>query len=347
MPNIDETELKRQLKEGQLAPLYLIYGDEAYLKKIYTYKLIKKLTGSTDDEYKLRRFEGESFDLELFLDELEAFPFMGGSKCLLIHDLNIMDLPAEGWERLKPALEDIPDYCRVIFWLDSVPLSKQPRSKSLLSLASKQGCAVELGRPDKAKLSKTLRDGAARRGCELSSEMASYIIFELGQDMQTLLTEMEKICAYAGGGAITKAHVDAVAVKSIDAKGYDMAKAIIKNDFQTAFKLIDQLFYLRTEPTMILAAITGSFGDIYRAKCASTAGEPMETLSQAFPAAYKGREFKLRYAVKDGARLSLQSLRESMNALYQADVRLKSSRAGDRIVIEELISKLLLIAARS
>ena len=79
-------------------------------------------------------------------------------------------------------------------------------------------------------------------------------------------------------------------------------------------------------------------------KVADAAGEPAESLGADF--AYKGREFRLRNAARDAARLSLPALRECLDVLAEADMRLKSSRMDKRTVLEQAVAALILTGKR-
>ena len=59
---------------------------------------------------------------------------------------------------------------------------------------------------------------------------------------------------------------------------------------------------------------------------------------------YKGKAFRLRYALRDCSKMSLEALRESLDLLAQADRRLKSSSADKRTVLEEVAAKLIVTA---
>ena len=59
---------------------------------------------------------------------------------------------------------------------------------------------------------------------------------------------------------------------------------------------------------------------------------------------YKSRAFRLKYAARDCSRLSLESLRESLDILAQADRRLKSYTSDKRTVLEETAAKLIVTA---
>ena len=64
---------------------------------------------------------------------------------------------------------------------------------------------------------------------------------------------------------------------------------------------------------------------------------PAESLAADF--GYRGREWRLRNAARDSARLSLSMLRQSLEILAQADGQLKSARTDKRVVLEQPLKK--------
>ena len=81
---------------------------------------------------------------------------------------------------------------------------------------------------------------------------------------------------------------------------------------------------------------------MYRAKAAAQAGVPAESLAADF--GYRGREWRLRNAARDSARLSLSMLRQSLEILAQADGQLKSARTDKRVVLEQTAARLIVLA---
>ena len=45
MPEITETEFKKQIERGTFGSLYLLHGEEKYLLKLYANRLIEKAAG--------------------------------------------------------------------------------------------------------------------------------------------------------------------------------------------------------------------------------------------------------------------------------------------------------------
>lgn len=99
---------------------------------------------------------------------------------------------------------------------------------------------------------------------------------------------------------------------------------------------------MKEEPISVLAVISNCYIDMYRVKCAKTAGQPAEDVSKYYN--YKGREFTLRNASRDCAALSINQLRSSLDVLMEADNKLKSTGADKKLVLEEALVKLLLIS---
>ena len=93
---------------------------------------------------------------------------------------------------------------------------------------------------------------------------------------------------------------------------------------------------------MILAVLSSAYVDLYRVKVALESGVAPFQLSQSFP--YKGKEFRLRNAERDVRNMSMEQLRQSLRLILEADIRLKSSRVDNRVILEELIAQLRLAA---
>ena len=104
------------------------------------------------------------------------------------------------------------------------------------------------------------------------------------------------------------------------------------------------LFYQNEEPVSILAVLSTSYLDLYRVRAAVQSGK--NSLEPAKYFDYKGKEFRLRNAERDGGRFSMEMLRESLEVLLAADLSLKSARGDRRTVMEKLIAQLLLIAEK-
>lgn len=92
----------------------------------------------------------------------------------------------------------------------------------------------------------------------------------------------------------------------------------------------------------MLAVIGGVYVDMYRVKCAKTAGFSYDDVANHYN--YKGREFALKIAARDCAKLTEKQLRLSVDAIIDTDIKLKSTAIDKKLLLEELIAKLIIIS---
>ena len=180
---------------------------------------------------------------------------------------------------------------------------------------------------------------AQKRDSSLSQRNAEYLVSCVGDDMVTLLNEIDKLSAYAERREITRADIDLMCVKTIEANAFDLTKYIISDNFDNAYETLNMLFTQRADVMMIMGAVISVFVDIYRVKVSVSAGyrdiQPAEIFSN-----YRGREFKLTKVSRQASALSVRVLRRCLDELHRADTLLKSSAVDNRIVMEELLVKL-------
>ncbi len=348
MPEITEADLRKQIEKAELDTLYVLHGEEKYLVRSYANKLIGKAAGKSFTDFNLQRFDGDAPADEIAA-AVEALPFMAERKCVAVSDLNLEARSAQEISKLNELIAGIPETTVLVIYLPSVEIDyrKSAKWKAFLKAAAKYGSSVQLKLREGAELEKLLCSMASKRGCELSRQDAARLVSMCGKGLEQLSHELDKLCAYVGGsGVITKKEIDLLTPRSLETTVFSLARALLSGGYDLAYQLLDQLFFQNEEPIMILAALSSSYLDLYRARAAVQSGGSSSGLAAVFPADYKGKEFRLRNAERDGKKLSLETLRESLDILLDTDLALKSSRTSDRILLEKMIARLLLAAER-
>ncbi len=310
--------LKKQIKTGEFVNMYVIYGDEDYSKAFYINKLIDKAVGSFKD-FNLQKFDGMHLDLNLLWEAVTNLPVMNPYKCVVIKDAAPDGLRAGDWKELQGIIKDLPHESILIFHFDAVKPNprKDARFKSLLLTAQKTGLAVEIGYPSKSDSEKFIIKRVKANGCDIDEKTADYIIETCGGDFNTLANETDKICANAGNDQIKKENIDAVAIRPMTSSIYDLAKAVVADRLDIAMNILDELFYKKEEPVIILSALSGAFCDLYRAKAAALSGTAESSLVADFN--YRGREFRIRNALRDSRNVDISYLAQCLALLLAAD----------------------------
>jgi DNA polymerase-3 subunit delta len=341
---ITEAEAKRQLEEGGLSSLYVVAGEEKHMVRKAAQKLITQAAGEAFPEFNRNELDS-GCDIDALCDACVALPFMAEHKCVAVRDFDLFGRDQRDLDKLYELMEALPETTTLVLWFPTLsPGGRQaPRWNSFLKKAEKCGSVLLLGRRSPEELRGELTRQAKKAGCTLPPKSLRLLLDYGGQDMNRLLGEMEKLCAYTlgmGETEITPAAIERLVPKSTEITVFLMVDALVEGNYQRAYSLLENLFAQKEKPTMILGAMASAYVDMYRVQGALDSG-----LQADAPLAYgdyKGKDFRLRRAQKNLRRISGPTLCQCLSLLLEADLSLKSSRLQDRLVLDGLIARLLL-----
>ena len=109
MRTIDE-----DIKTGQFKQIYLLYGNEAYLKKQYKDKL-KKAMADAEDTMNFSAFEGKDINVKEVIDLAETLPFFAERRVILIENSGFFTLvrPDDGRDTREEMLAALAKHFRL------------------------------------------------------------------------------------------------------------------------------------------------------------------------------------------------------------------------------------------
>ncbi len=344
MAIFQEEALKKALKTGD-KNIFILLGEDGYLKKLYVEK-ISKPVAAADDVFNYQRFEADSSLQEVY-DAVQQFPMMNDKKVVILRDFDFAACNSDDFNKLIALIGDVPETTVFILWFDALEFELKKNSKLdkiIKACDSAKGMAVKLSHRTRHELEKMLTDGAIKRGCKMENGAARLLIENSGEDINTLHNELEKLCAYAKGEAITKETVEKVSVKTVESDIYALANKILSCELESAFSILDDLFFMRVDPIIILSTISSVYVDMYRLLAGRNKNISSSKISEDF--AYGNRAFLIDNAGYNLRKFDFNKLRLSFKALVDADTALKSFSGDDRVVLEKLVIQLSYIAVK-
>lgn len=347
MAKISEAEFKAQIKSNTFSNAYLIYGEESFLKNHYVNLIKRKTVDSAFEDFNFHSFSGRDTAVEDILKDADLFPMMGSYNLVLVTDYPF-DRSENEIKQLQDYFNDIPETTIIVFLYDSIefPLKNKEgkvlsKSKKIETAFAKAGSVVELNAKSEAELVKILVSGFKKRGKSISPNDAKYLISFAGTDIQTLQNETDKISGYVKDSEITRDIIDRLATKSLQARVNDLSKAITAGNYDKAYSILNILFINETKPEFLLSTISRSFIDMYRVKCAKSAGKPASDIKNYFSYPF---DTYINNAVRNSQNLSVKQIRNSLDVIMDADNALKSTSTNKKLIFEEMLVKLLMIS---
>ncbi len=336
-----EEALKKTLKENN-KNVFMLFGDDGYLKKLYSDK-ISKAAADSDDVFNFQQFEADSSLQEVYEAVLQ-FPVLSDKKCVILRDFDFLTCPASDLEKLFVLISEVPDTTVFILWYDALSFEIKKNSKFdklVKAIDSANGMAVNLKHRGAPELEKMLINGASKRGCKMDTAAAKLLVETAGDDITLLQNELIKLCAFIGGGTITRETVLCVSAKTVEANIYALTEKIIKCELDAAYKILDDLLFMKTEAIIILSTISSVYVDMHRLFAAHGQRDRVAT-----DFSYGNRAFTLKDAEFYLKRFDFNKLRLSFEAIWAADTALKSFSGNDRIILEQLIVRLSYISVK-
>lgn len=343
MPQLNEIELKKQIGSGDFSRLYFLYGEEKYLIRHYTSLIIKKAVDPAFADFNLHGYDGKGVDFDDVSQAAEALPMMSERTLVHIKDLALDSLNSDQSDKFLKLISDIPETTVILISNPSLDVNmKSAKGRKILYEVDKFGCSVAFEHAGLNQLIKLVEKGASSRNCTISPSNARYLLTLIGDDMTVIINELDKICAYKKEGEIGREHIDAVVVKTVQARVFDLAKALTSGNCDLAMDILDTLIAMKEEPINILGALITPYVDMYRAKVYVSGGLRAEDAAKDFN--YKNKEFRLTNGARAASKYSVSQIRTFLDVLDDADRLLKSTSVSGRLVLEQTITKLFLVS---
>lgn len=325
---MDIKELKKSVADGDIKNLYLFYGEEEYLIKLY----ISQIKGKVIDNPSLEDLNFAMFDeftQKGFTDAINTLPAFAEKKLIVYNQTGIFKEPGASKDFLISELSDLPDYVTVIFREKSI----DKKQKKLLAAVEKGGASVEFSYMTDAQLKSWVNIMINRLGKKMTVSNIEFLLRCTGSSMEVIENEVKKLCSYSKNEIISHEEIDEIVTKSTENRIFELSDAIIKKNSDKVFKILRELETLREEPIAICALIGSAMCSIYKVKSAAPQNRTPQKLGM------KPYPIKLHANTK----ISRDRLSKIIKLFCECDRELKSSSLKKPITtLEKFISKAML-----
>ncbi len=319
--------LNEDLKSGQLKHVYLLYGEEAYLKKQYKDKLRQAIV-SPDDTMNYAYYEGKGVNVNEVIDLAETLPFFAERRLIVMEDTGLFkNASAE----LADYLKEMPDTTMFVF----VESEVDKRGK-LYKAVQSVGRAVELGRQDETTLIRWVAGSVKREGKQMSEQTARHFLAKVGTDMEQIQKELEKLFCYTmDRTVVTIEDVEAICTTQITNQIFDMVNAVADREQRKALNYYYDLIALKEPPMRILFLLARQFKLLLEVKALDRQGCGRKEIAEKTGL----NPFVVgRYQTQAKAFSQVQ-LREIIEDAVETEACVKTGRLMDMLGVELFIVK--------
>ena len=246
--------IQEDIKKQEFKPVYLLFGEEAYLRQQYKQMLLKALVPE-NDTMNFSRYEGRKVEPRQIIDLAETMPFFASKRVILLENTGFFKNKCE---ELAEYLKQVPDYLCMIF----VETEVDKRGK-MYKAAKAAGRVVEFSVQNSQMLTKWVLQILNREGKKITQRNMELFLTKTGTDMGNIRMELEKLLSYTmGRSVVEREDIEAVCTTQTTNKIFEMVRAVTEKDQKKALDLYNDLLTLREPPMRILFLLARQFNQL-------------------------------------------------------------------------------------
>lgn len=320
-------KLNEEIRTGQLKQVYLLCGEEAYLRRQYRERIKKALMGD-GDLMNLHCFEGKGIVPGEVIDLAQTMPFLAERRVLVIENSGFFK---KGGEELAAYLEEPSPSAFFLF----VEPEIDKRSRLYKSVSTK-GRIIECKTPDETTLKRWVVELLAKDGKRITGRDLDHFFNKTGADMENIRGEVEKLVCYCmDREAVTAQDIDEVCVRQISSRIFDMVEAVADKRQKQAMELYYDLLTLKEPPMRILFLIARQFNLLLQVKELKNKGYDTNTIGTKTGLA----GFIAKKYVAQASKFREAELRKALADCVETEEAVKTGKMNDVMSVELLIVK--------
>jgi DNA polymerase-3 subunit delta len=316
---------------GEPQPVYVLTGDEDFLKRQAVAALRIRVLSADDADMGLSSFPGDKASLAAVLEELQTLPFLSPRRLVVLEHADPFVT------RCRAALEKYvaqPSATGVLV----LEVKTWPSTTRLAKQISAEATIVCKALPAHRLPEWCVRWASTRHGKQLVAAAAKLLVDLVGEEMGLLDQELAKLAVYVGEARrIDTADVDQLVGSSRMESTWKIFDAIGASRTGEALTILDRLFDQGDDPIRILGAFSLQLRRLAQAYRLNRQGRPLGTaLEEAGfpPFAIRAGEQQLRH-------LGQRRAERLYDWLLETDLGLKgSSPLPPRTLLERLVVRL-------
>jgi DNA polymerase-3 subunit delta len=344
MPDLTREELRQQLRRNVIAPVYVLYGPETFLRDAAA----RFITDRCFAEGDLRDFNLDEFSLNgkdsigPAMAAASQLPMMSQRRVVRIVDARVTSssnrdtLREEYEDVLAPYLATPAESTVLIIVADELN-----GNRKITKLLKRYAVTVQFSPLDDHELIQWVKRRFADSDCPVDDRTARHLIDIVGSDLRRLSNETDKlVTASLPMKLITADLIDQLAASTSELENFALSKSIVSGNGRNALAVMKKILADGGEPIALLGAIAYSFRRLLMAKEMMTRGDDRRQVAGQLRMPFHEQEMFFAAA----RRADRDALLKVFDRLQQTDVAMKTSLGGSdqgQMQLEVLVCDLI------
>lgn len=284
-------------------------------------------------------FEAQQLTLSQLIGAIQAIPFLGSNRLVIVEGLlsrfeqkeGRRDLDFGEWQSLDDCASQMPA-TTVLILIDGKIAKNNPLLKKLAPISEVQ----EFPQMKGARLEQWIDSCVAKCGGRISPRAVKLLNELAGENLWVLSSEIEKLCLYSRGRRIEEEDARRITTYAREVSVFAMVDAIVEKRAPTAMQLLHQLSTEGMAPAYLLFMLTRQLRLMVQAR---------ELDAHGLSAVEKQKQlgvspnFPIDKLLRQSARYPMPRLIEIYQKLLDTDIAIKTGKWQDKLALDLLVAE--------
>jgi DNA polymerase III subunit delta len=340
MKILSREDLRNLLLKKEIAPIYLLFGEETYLRDLAAQTIANiALRDSALRDFNESEISLNESELKQAVAAARQLPMVDRFRVIRVTDIAVTtntlknNLKEEEAGFLDHYFSNPSESSVVIFIADE--LDKRLKMARMLL----ENCvAVEFKALDDGGMMRWAKDKLDELKVNADEKALRHLVGLVGNNVRKLTLEIEKLAVAALPEAlITYELVDSLVPNSREISNFDLADHLLAKNKTKALQTLKKILDDGAEPLMLLGLLSYNFHRLFLAKEMMNEGVDRSEVSKVMRLPYNKQQNFLETA----RRTEREKFRWILQRLAETDLAVKTSVATPRLQIEMLICELV------
>lgn len=301
-------ELKKSLSDS-VSPLYLIEGDDAYLRELAVRDIKQRCLNGSDIDFCALEGQAVKANPELLTEALVQYPFLAEKRVVLVRDYS--PTAAELKTKRFDVFNNPPDFSVAVIV-----------NVSACEALKKLPCAtvVDCSKASPAVIARYVRVSLKSEGVAISDSNAALLAEYCLNDMTRVCGEVQKLAAYCfDSKEVTAADIERLVIRDFDYRIYEMTDKLAQKRIDEALDILNDMLKKNADPQKLYSSVYYYFRRLFFCSVSDkSAGE----LAKSFGI----KEYAVTKSMAQAKKIGARKLKNTICAFESFDEAFKSGK---------------------
>jgi DNA polymerase-3 subunit delta len=327
------------IREGNIAPIYLVLGEEQYFIEQIKETLVKHALEEDAIDLNFSNFDMAENTINDALFEAASFPFFGDRKLVFIQNpffltgKKVKKAPEHNIEELEDYLNNPADFSILVFF---APYEKLDGRKKISKLMKKEARVIDVSSPRPNEASRYIKEVVKEKGYRFSEGAFQLFTERTDGDLTSMMHELDKLFLYhADSKNISKQAIQELVPKTLEQNVFELNTKVLNKQVEASIEIYHDLLVQKEEPIKIVALLMSQFRLLLQTKILQKQGYQQKDIAKAL----KVHPYRVKLALQNIRKYDQDLLSEALNYLIDADFKMKTGQIDQELQVELFIMR--------